>query len=108
MDYSYIISEINVNIANLERLKRGLEQEQGQVQGQPAAQPPSRVEYDRDLLSEPPRAVQPQEDAPPKCNCGLPAEFKKSAPQNPKQWSAYFCARPKNDPKNCGFKKWLD
>lgn len=69
---------------------------------------PFEVKYDRERLSEPPRAVQPEKDAAPRCDCGLPAEFKKSAPQNPKQWAAYFCARPPKDPKNCGFKKWID
>jgi hypothetical protein len=102
MDYRYVISEINVTIANLERLKRGLEQEAGAAAGTP-----SEIEYNRDLLDGPPKAVEPK-TGEVRCNCGLPAEFKKSAPQNPKQWAAYFCARPKSDPKNCGFRKWLD
>lgn len=109
MDNNYFIDELSRIIANLERLKRGLEQERDAGDGQHGrAEAPSRVEYDRSLLGEPPRAVQPEESEVVRCHCGLPAEFKKSAPQNPKQWSAYFCARPKNDPKNCGFRKWLD
>lgn len=103
MDYNYYISELNTLAANIERLRRGLEQERDA-----AARPPSDVEYDRGLLAEPPRAVQPQQTEAPKCDCGLPAEFKKSAPQKPKQWRAYFCARPPKDPKNCGFRQWLD
>jgi hypothetical protein len=101
MDYNYYISELSVLIASLERLKRSLEQERDKAA-------PTHVEYDHSRLNEPPRVKQPNGDEPPKCNCGLPAEFKKSAPQNPKQWAAYFCARPKNDPKNCGFRKWID
>jgi hypothetical protein len=112
MDYNYIISELNVMNANLERLKRGVEQERDaekvQPQGDYALAAPSNVEYDRSRLEQQPRAVQPQNGEVVKCNCGLPAEFKKSAPQNPKQWAAWFCARPKGDPKNCGFRKWLD
>lgn len=34
MDYDYVISEINANIANMERLKRGVEQMQRESQGQ--------------------------------------------------------------------------
>jgi hypothetical protein len=103
MDYDYFISELNTLAVNVERLKRGLEQERDR-----ATAKPSQVEYNRDLLSEPPRVVEPVEDTAPKCNCGLPAEFKKSAPQVARPWAAYFCARPKGDPKNCGFKKWID
>lgn len=101
MDIDYVISEVGVTIANLERLKRGLEKERDS--------PPQDIKYNQELLEEPPRAVKPDPDKPAVvCNCGLPAAFKKSAPQNPKQWAAYFCARPPKDPKNCGFKKWLD
>jgi hypothetical protein len=35
MNYNYIISEINLSIANLERLKREVEQMQREGQGQP-------------------------------------------------------------------------
>jgi hypothetical protein len=38
MDYNYIISEINLNVANLERLKREVEQMQRETQGQPPTQ----------------------------------------------------------------------
>lgn len=35
MDYNYVISELNASIANLERLKRGVEQMQHEATGQP-------------------------------------------------------------------------
>lgn len=111
MDYNYFISELNVMRSNIERLLRAAEQERDaekkQPQGEYALNAPSNVEYDRSRLDAPPKAVQPEDGEVVRCNCGLKAEFKKSAPQNPKQWAAYFCARPKNDPKNCGFKKWI-
>lgn len=59
MDYDYVISEINVSIRNLERLKRGLEQERDASK---QAGAPRQVEYDRGLLDEPPRAVEPRNE----------------------------------------------
>lgn len=43
------------------------------------------------------------------CNCGLPAEFQRGhSEKTGKDWARWVCAKPPRDPKNCGFKKWVD
>lgn len=63
VDLNYVISEIGRTIGNLERLLRGLEQERDKSSD--GEGPPLEIEYDRELLREPPRAVEQSKQSQP-------------------------------------------
>ena len=48
------------------------------------------------------------EEIAPQCNCGLPAVKVSGTAKNGKGWAGWFCPKKKSDPRNCGFKQWID
>jgi hypothetical protein len=43
------------------------------------------------------------------CNCGIAAEYQTGTSEKTgKDWARYVCSKPPRDPKNCGFKRWVD
>lgn len=57
--------------------------------------------------SQSPAPVREPGDDPPECKCGEPAIFREGTNKNGKHWRGWFCPRAKDDPKTCGFVRWV-